>query len=120
MINLNDLLDEFIKPDVKPRKKLWTKKAERINDLEERAAKCRRIQDMMKMQGWQKDVREAITKSLRTGFGALLRPSSLQLSESEIKTILSGMHSHLAYVSELLYFIEDGKKAGIELERLRK
>ena len=112
MIDLNSILTDFLEP--KPIiKKVFTPR----QDLEKRAEKSRIIRGFLNSPGWKELIREKILKSLKEGMGKLLRPSSLSMTETEIKTILSDIHANLSYVADLKYWLEEGERAEEKLNK---
>ena len=116
-IDLNSVIQSFIKPEpMSIKKRFFTNREE----LEEKRLKGQRLKDLVRTNAWQTDIKEIIEKSFREGFGTLLRPTSLDMSESALKAILAGMQAHLGYVSTIIYHMEEGNAASIKLERIKK
>ena len=117
IIDLNNILDDFIKPQsvIDKVKKQFT----RTEVLQQKVAKGMRLRDMINFTGWQRDMKEIVVKSLKQGIGTLLRPSSLEMSESEIKSIMAGMQSKLGDIAEIMYHLEEGREAQAKLGKMK-
>ncbi len=112
LIDLNEVLQSFLEPTPILKKILTPRK-----ELEKRAEKALLIREFLNSQGWKELIREKILKALKEGIGKLLRPSSLTMTEVEIKTVLSEIHANLSYVADLKYWLEEGERAEEKLNK---
>ena len=117
MIDLNSILDEFIKPEKKSLKDRFLPNEER---LKQKFDKYLRLKDMIKLEGWQVDMREKIQDALRNGFGKLLRPTSLHMTEAEIKSVMAEMQAYLSIIQFIVYNLEEGEDAARKLGEIER
>lgn len=120
-VDLNAIIDEFVRG--KPRegfiKKMFRGEEGQRIDLLQRQAKGITVRDGVKSLFWVEVLRPHIERSIREGVGKLLRPTSLTLTESEIKSTMAEIQSKLALIGELRYAVDDGDSASEKLSRMR-
>ena len=120
-VDLNAIIDEFVKG--KPQdgfiKKMFRGEEGQRIDLLQRQSKGITVRDGVKSAFWMEVLRPHIERSIREGVGKLLRPTSLALSESEIKSTMAEIQSKLAIIGELRYAVDDGDNASVKLSRMR-
>ena len=122
-VDLNKICDEFVQGRPKETfvRKIFNKYSDAARvDLMERQSKGLKVKDGIKSEFWVDVLKPHIEKSIREGIGKLLRPTSLALSESEIKIVMADVQSKLAIIGELRYSIDDGDSASERLTNLEK
>lgn len=121
-ISIDNILLDFVNPPqeglIQRVKNKFKSVEERKSDLQVRMQTGQAIKDGLKTHFWREVQRPYIINELYSGMGKLLRPSSLTMSEVEIKSILSNLHSVLGIISHMRYIVDDGERAGKELSTL--
>jgi len=116
MIDLNSILQDFLYE----RKPTIIERIRNRGELEAQerreASDARKLKDMAKTEGWAEIVVPQIEESIREGFGKLLRPEALTMSEAELKSVIATMQSKLAFIATLKYKVEKGESALKKLE----
>ena len=118
MIDLNKILEEFVKPDKKPSliKKL-TGKNEIRQELEKRRDIMIATKDLLSSSMWELVVAPKLEKALKSGFGEILRATPQNTPENVLWAIIAQMKAHLGIVADLKYNIESGTEAAKRLEK---
>jgi len=120
VIDLNSIISELIVDRKEPvLKRILTPKAQKFRNLTDTYAKGRRIKELISHAGWQTDIREKIEGSIKNGFYRILRDGE-RMTEAEFRPIVAMIKAHLSYVADLAQIMDEGDKAGGELERLNK
>lgn len=121
IIDLNAIIEEFINPpEPEPFIKKFRSKEVRKKELTDKMDRGHWIKDGLKTKFWQEILRPQIITSLKRGMGTLLRPFSLQMSETEIKQILADMQANIGYIADMKYVVSEGDTASETLARMEK
>ena len=117
MIDLNKILEAFIKIEKPSIIKKLTGKNEIRKELEDRALIGQSIKNMMKMPAWELFLIPKLTENLKSEMAKLMRHEALSMSESELKTIISALRQNLSFVAEIKYALEEGERAQEKLQK---
>lgn len=121
IIDLNSILEEFINPP-EPKSFIQKFKSKEVKkqELTDKIDRGHWIKEGLRTRFWQEILRPNIIKSLKRGMGTLLRPSSLSLSETEIKQILTDMQVNISVINEMRYALNESDTASETLAKMEK
>jgi len=122
-ISIDDILNEFINPPKQEKKTFFQKKPSReetLANLKIQYAKSQSVKELLKTPAWRDILREKIIDGLKTGFARLLSPTSLDLKENELKTILARLHAYIGFIADLRYIVDAGDEAAGKIVEIEK
>ena len=119
LINIEQIFEEFVNPPPKENivKKFLKSKESVKQGLFESIGKAEAVSVFVKTSMWRDIERPEIVSGIKEGFGKLVR-NGLEMSETEIKVVISNLRSKMSRIADMRYLVEEGERAKIKLAKI--